>query len=138
MSRKTTCTSRPQSLKSGAVPEKVIQAQILRWLQKTDLIHWRQQSGKVMLGRYRINMGPEGLPDIIVIVPPGGRVVGLEVKSAKGRVRPSQVEFQRRFKKAGGDYVIVRSLNDAKNALAKATGEEHWSSRTGLCAEDWS
>lgn len=113
-------------LKDGTVPEATIQAQILAWLKEAEVLHWRQQSGKVFLGRRCINMGPEGLPDIVVIVPPNGRVLGLEVKSANGALRPSQKAFKAQLESVGGTFKVVRSLEQAMNALAEELGDEAW------------
>lgn len=114
--------------KKRTVPEKEIQAEILKWLTTTGFLFWRQNSGiiPVFTGRrlrngkpaYRmVKLGEPGLPDIIVIVPPGGRMVGLEVKSATGKLREAQVVFSTRLLDAGGSYHVVRSLADAQRAL---------------------
>lgn len=111
---------KPKLLKSGAVPEKVIQKQILVWLESTGLLYWRQNAGFVG----HLTLGPKGISDIVVIVPPNGRFLGLEVKSAAGTLRPHQKTFRDRLEAAGGVYVVVRSLDQAKDAVAKAIGEE--------------
>lgn len=113
-------------LKDGSVPEKVIQKQILDWLKETHLLYWRQNSGVVFAGNRMVRLGEEGLPDIIVVIPPGGRVLGLEVKSAKGALRPGQKEFRDRLLERGGLYSVVRSLESAMDAVAAALGEEQW------------
>lgn len=119
-------------LKDGSVPEKVIQKQILDWLKETGLLHWRQNSGIVFAGNRAIRLGESGLPDIVVIVPPGGRLVGLECKSANGRLRPDQITFQDRAKSAGAYYFVVRSLTQAMDAVASAVGRESFEA---LCSK---
>lgn len=116
---------KPKLLKDGSVPEKFIQKQILTWLKDTGLLHWRQNSGTVFAGNRRIHLGDDGLPDIVIILPPNGRVLGLEVKSAKGRLRPGQVIFRDRILSMGGAYHVVRTLQQAMEAVAKETGKEH-------------
>lgn len=113
-------------LKDGSVPEKVIQKQILDWLKETHLLHWRQNSGVVFAGNRMVRLGEEGLPDIVIVVPPTGRLLGLEVKSAKGKLRPKQKEFQERLVAIGGYYHVVRSLEQAMEAVAQSLGEEQW------------
>lgn len=120
--RKTSSEAKP--LKDGSVPEKVIQKQILDWLKATGLLHWRQNSGIIFAGNRAIRLGESGLPDIVVIVPPGGRLLGLEVKSANGRLRPDQALFEEKAKQAGADYVVVRTLNQAMDAVAAVVGRE--------------
>ncbi len=52
--------------------------------------------------------------------------MGLEVKSARGKIRKDQVTYAAGLTKSGGKYFIVRSLEDAKNAVAQCLGEERW------------
>lgn len=118
-------------LKDGSVPEKYIQKQILDWLKETHLLHWRQNSGVVFAGGRRILLGEEGLPDIVVIVPPSGRLLGLEVKSANGKLRPSQKLLAERIRATGGFYRVVRTLLQAMDAVAETVGEEVWKSLSG-------
>jgi hypothetical protein len=64
-----------------------------------------------------------GVADLIVIdadpFPGGGsRVIGLEVKSAKGRPSEDQKEWAQKAQKAGVRYYVVRSIEDAARALA--------------------
>ena len=113
-------------LKDGSVKESVIQADILRWLKTTGLMFWRSNSGSLFLRGRHINLGPLGCADISVIVPPLGRFVGMEVKSAKGKVRPEQVTYAAGLTQVGGLYFIVRSVQDAKNAIAQCLGEASW------------
>lgn len=105
-------------------PEKAIQKEILDWLATTDLLHWRQNAGILFVGKRMVRLGEAGLPDIIVIVPPNGRFLGLEVKSATGRLRPAQAAFYDRLKASGGMYTVVRTLDQAKEAVARALGGE--------------
>ncbi|MEG0766188.1 MAG: VRR-NUC domain-containing protein [Clostridia bacterium] len=64
-----------------------------------------------------------GLPDLIVIAR-NGRFVGLEVKRPKvGRVTPLQDAMLRRINHAGGYAVVVRSVDEARAAMAAA---ENW------------
>lgn len=45
------------------------------------------------------------------------RAVAIEVKDAKGKQRKNQQDFQRVFERAGGLYVIARSVDAALQAL---------------------
>lgn len=63
--------------------------------------------------RFRyVKLGTEGLPDIIAVVPPSGRFLGLEVKSATGRLREAQKLFRDQLEASGGIYRVVRSVED--------------------------
>lgn len=112
--------------------EKTIQRSILKWLSTTGLLHWRQNAGVLFVGPRRVTLGLAGLPDIILIVPPTGRFVGLEVKSKTGKMREAQIEFMQRLKGAGGGYHVVRSLDDAKNAVALELGRSLWKDKDGI------
>jgi hypothetical protein len=122
---------RQRFLKDGSVKESVIQADILRWLKSTGLMFWRSNSGSLFLRGRHINLGPLGCADISLVVPPSGRFVGLEVKSAKGKVRKDQITYAEGLTKQGGAYFIVRSVQDAKDAVAQVIGEERWTSQFG-------
>lgn len=71
------------------------------------------------LGIYR-GMGEyalKGIPDIFLIKPPYGTLVGLEVKTEKGKLSADQHLFKRRLERAGGQYHVLRSLDDLKSLL---------------------
>jgi hypothetical protein len=46
-----------------------------------------------------------------------GRAIALEVKTAKGKQQPSQVEWASQWNEAGGWYFVVRSAEDTLAAL---------------------
>lgn len=114
--------------RKAQIPEKVIQAKILKYLETTGLLFWRQNSGMIPVptGRRkkngnmifrRVKLGTQGLPDIIAILKPSGRFLGLEVKSATGRLRAAQIEFATKLIASGGEYAVVRSVEDVKEVL---------------------
>lgn len=56
-----------------------------------------------------------GLPDIMLIHKENyGQLVGLEVKTPKGRPSADQLLMQKRFRLANAEYHIVRSVDDVK------------------------
>ena len=112
-----------KTLKDGSPAEATIQRAILDWLEETGLLHWRSNSGVAWAHGRKLFLGPDGMPDITVLVHPGARYVGLEVKSANGKVSKDQVAFAKKLTDAGGLYFVVRSLADAKNSIAAALGE---------------
>jgi hypothetical protein len=121
-------TKRPRTkfLKDGSVKEAFIQAEILAWLRSTPLLHWRSNSGSLFLRGRHINLGPLGCADISLVLPTHGTFVGLEVKSARGKIRPDQITYAKCLTDNGGKYFIVRSLEDAQNAVAECLGAERW------------
>lgn len=102
-----------------ATPEGLIQRSIL------DYLALKHKNDGVMFGR--VNTGgvydptrkafrsmPKyslaGFPDIMVIK--DGYFIGLEVKKPKGRQSANQKEFEKNCKQAGGEYYVVRSIDD--------------------------
>ena len=57
-----------------------------------------------------------GFADLIVLCE--GRVLFLELKSLKGRLSPTQIEFRNAVMAQGFGWALVRSLDDALGALA--------------------
>lgn len=121
-------TKKPRGkfLKDGSVKEAFIQAEILAWLRSTGLLHWRSNSGSLFLHGRHINLGPLGCADISLVLPTHGTFVGLEVKSARGKLRPEQVKYAAGLTRMGGKYFVVRSVQDAKDAVAQCLGENTW------------
>lgn len=58
-----------------------------------------------------------GLPDRIAVK--NGRVLFIEVKTAKGKQSPKQEEFENRIKEAGGEYYVVRGIDDIQKIIEK-------------------
>ena len=104
--------------------ESQIQKEILHWLSlqpKDQMFSWRMYTGPIVRGNplkgktfFTPNPCP-GLPDIIVIIK--GRFVGLEITQPKGRQSTEQKPFEQAIKKAGGFYFLIRSLDEAIQAI---------------------
>jgi len=56
-----------------------------------------------------------GCPDIIVLK--DGRFIGLEVKTDKGKQSDLQKEAEEKIERCGGEYYIVRNLEDVVEIL---------------------
>lgn len=95
--------------------EKNTQKSILEYLTAKRIFHFRQNSGAFKTesgGFYR--MGAVGCPDIICVV--GGQFIGIEVKDIKGRLNENQVRFKEDLERAGGIYIVARSIDDILNS----------------------
>lgn len=64
-----------------------------------------------------VSFGQPGSPDIIAIVPPNGRFLGVEVKTGQGRPSPVQKRWRAAVLERGGVYVVARCVEDAMLAL---------------------
>ena len=51
----------------------------------------------------------------LLILGPGGKVRFMEVKTPKGRLSPAQKDFMQIMDRAGIDYAVVRSVDEAMN-----------------------
>jgi hypothetical protein len=61
----------------------------------------------------------KGVPDLIVIAP-GGKTLFMEVKTPEGRLSPDQKKFAGDLQSMGHQYALVRSIDDARVAFARA------------------
>jgi hypothetical protein len=91
--------------------EAEIQAKIIEYLEGVRVCHWRSAAG----GRRRVRLGKRGQADIFVLRP--GLLICLEVKDYRSVQSREQKEFEVSVKKAGHQYFIVRSLEDAQEVL---------------------
>jgi len=94
--------------------EKEIQLAICRYLKlKGHFFHRMNNVGVFDKERnaFRFNhYGIKGVPDIYVYVK--GKIIALEVKRPDTQQSPEQKLFEQVFKQAGGEYYVVRSLDD--------------------------
>lgn len=94
--------------------ESDIQRTIIEYLEVKRHFFWRNNSGamKTQSGGF-IRFGAVGSPDICVIK--DGFFIGLEVKDKGGKQSPGQKEWEKSCKAAGGEYYVVKSLDDVIN-----------------------
>jgi hypothetical protein len=98
--------------------ETKIQHEILTYLKKRGIFCFRCNNGGVYdakIHRYRTSVSLPGVPDIIGIH--GGRFLGIEVKTSKGKQSPEQVMFQKRVEEDGGIYILATSPDDVQKKL---------------------
>jgi hypothetical protein len=96
---------------------------ILAALKMRGYWAWRVNSGVTVLGtganKRVIRGAPAGTPDILVVLQ-GGRLFGLEAKTAKGRQNAAQKAWEAKAKLHGAGYAVVRSAGEALDALGVA------------------
>ena len=95
--------------------EHSIQAQIMEHLALKRIFFYRNNSGAIKKGSHFIRFGWPGSPDIVCVIK--GQYVGIEVKRVNGLQSRQQFVFQKSLEKAGGRYLLVRSLDDVMDAL---------------------
>jgi hypothetical protein len=90
---------------------------------------WRNNTGGELVtpergSRRFIKYGlGRGSADLVGLLRPSGRFCAFEVKAPKGRVSHEQELWGAAVQRAGGFYAIVRSVDDALAALARALEE---------------
>jgi hypothetical protein len=104
--------------------EHTIQNEIRVALTENGYTVFRANVGKVKTadGRWFDTGLPKGHPDLYGFRP-DGKVFYIEVKNAKGRVRPEQKQFIKTVKARGALAGIARSVEDAL-AIVKETNHE--------------
>jgi hypothetical protein len=104
-------------------PESEIQTQILLHFGALPWLRiWRANTGKVNMAKRGepprwVQYGVVGQPDIMGLMLPHGRAIGIEVKSSVGKQREAQKRFEEMFVKFGGLYVLARSVADVQKVL---------------------
>lgn len=86
--------------------EKQIRSSIIDLLRRCGWFCFFLQQG---LGSYK------GLPDLIAIK--NGRMVCIEIKTPNGNQSHHQQEFERMWKEYGGEYLLLRSPEQAAMKL---------------------
>mgnify|MGYP000613084598 CR=1 FL=1 len=116
-------------MKARGTPEADIQRDVVRILRvvlpRGSVVH--HSANEITGGSERdrkkqailVGMGVfRGFADLVVIS--GGRVAFLEVKSKTGTQSDNQFEFQQLVEAQGFTYALVRSVDDALDALRSA------------------
>jgi hypothetical protein len=84
-----------------------------------DLVLWRNNSGVAEHRGARVRYGlATGSADLIGCL--DGRFIALEVKTSTGRATPEQRLWLDLVRRHGGFAAIVRSVDDARAAIARA------------------
>lgn len=65
----------------------------------------------------KTNEEQEGFSDIVLCLPPMGRMGLFEVKTGKAKRTPAQREMQARYKAAGALVLEIRSIDDVQRML---------------------
>lgn len=94
--------------------EQEIQNKIILEVNKRGHRLWRANAGKVQTKDNRIiKLFPKGFPDAVGFRKTDGKMIFIEVKTEKGRLRPEQIKFQSFIETQPVLYGIARSVDDA-------------------------
>jgi len=84
-----------------------------------DVMAWRQNTGGAKFkkkggGEYFVRFGFQGISDIIGLIAPHGRFVGIECKVGKNKMTEQQLLFGYGILKRGGIFIEARQPEDWK------------------------
>lgn len=100
-------------------PESEIQLELVHWLAYRGIEVAITDAGILHKHGIEFKCGiPKGWPDLTCCFP-GGRFVGIEVKSARGSQSPEQIQHQLIIEALGGVYLLVRSEQELVAELRK-------------------
>lgn len=102
--------------------EADIQRAILDAFRAMGVLAFRINSGKVRVRGGWYQGAPAGFPDVVVVVPPHGRMLGLEVKDAKGATSEVQDKMHQDLCGAGVAVRTCRTVEEAIRAYLEAKG----------------
>lgn len=99
----------------------------MAYLMHRRIFAWRQNNAPVPVrrGSQIVALRPvmrKGVPDILGVLAPGGRLLAVECKHGSGRLSDDQREFRDEVERAGGLYVEAHDVTALARALDMATG----------------
>ena len=100
-------------------PEAAALVEVLKALRAHPAVVWceRMNSGAANVGSRFVRFGWPGCPDVLGQLR-DGRLLGVEVKSPTGKLRPEQAVFLERIRGAGGVAFMARDCRDVLRELS--------------------
>lgn len=100
-------------------PEAAALCEVLKALKAHPAVSWceRMNSGAAKVGNRFIRFGFTGCPDVLGMLR-DGRLLGVEVKAPKGKLRPEQAVMLERIRAGGGVSFVARDCRDVIRELA--------------------
>ena len=108
-------------------PEAAALAEVLQVLKHHPLVAWceRQNTGAAKVGGRFIRFGWRGCSDLLGMMK-DGRLLAVECKAPRGKLRPEQTEFLSLVRRFGGVAFVARNAADTFAALSESTkGNQH-------------
>lgn len=94
--------------------EQEIQNKIILEMNKRGHRLWRANAGKVQTKDNRIiKLFPKGFPDTVGFRKTDGKIIFIEVKTDKGRLRPEQIKFRDFAINQPVLYGVARNVEEA-------------------------
>lgn len=104
--------------------EQTIQNEIIIAVNRLGHRLWRSNAGKVITKDNRvIQLMPKGFPDTVGFRKTDGKIIFIEVKTDKGRLRPEQEKFKAFIETQPVLYGVARNVEDAIKIIEGDTDE---------------
>jgi len=99
-------------------PEAMALIEVLKALRAHPAVVWceRMNSGATRIGTRWVKFGFVGCPDLLGMLR-DGRLLGVEVKAPRGKLRPEQAVFLERIRAGGGVSFVARDCRDVIREL---------------------
>lgn len=120
-------TSKPRAPRASKLEAVILREIMIAIGAEPGVLLMRNQVGAVerfdertnatRVERYGLGVGSA---DLVAILAPSGRWFCLEVKAESGRVDPDQAKWHERARGFGAFVAVVRSADEAREALARA------------------
>lgn len=93
----------------------LVEASLLAVGQLPGVVAWKNTTGvgRSLASDRKIRFGLNGSSDLLAVVAPHGRFLGMEMKTGGAVQSKQQKAFQRAIEDLGGVYVVVRQVADA-------------------------
>jgi hypothetical protein len=101
----------------------VVHAVLEAWGAHPRLRIWRNNTGGAMYGDRFVKFGMNGAPDIMGVMSPSGRFVGIECKAPGKKQSADQIAWEAMFRAMGGVFVLARSVVDVDRVLIPLVGQ---------------
>ncbi len=110
--------------RKNSTPEAAALTEVLKALESHPSVAWchRMNSGALRIGKRFVRFGWPGCPDVLGQLK-DGRLLGVEVKAPKGKLRPEQAIFLERIRCAGGVAFMARDCLGVITALSELAKE---------------
>lgn len=103
--------------------ESDLQKMVLSYLKLNHYFHYRNFVGPVLAGGMRRKNPMKGLPDIIMC-DRKGHMIGIELKSDKGKLSGEQMEWQEKFHNHGVIYWLIKDFEEFVDCLNRHEAQQ--------------
>jgi len=101
-----------------ALQHAILKKDTLVRLSENGVFAWNNACGRAIPLRSKrvVQFGVPGMPDIAGVMP-GGRFIGVEIKTGKSRLSKQQRAWKKRCIEVGGLYLTIRSIEQLDREL---------------------